>query len=110
MFENKHYLQQDGATKGPHMFCSYSDIALYMYDYQVLNHTPGVICLNRVRDDIFAVWNHFRSELDDLFAFLNSIDSMSVANNDGLEFLDLKLCLDTILKRISVDVFSKPKK
>ena len=33
---------------------------------------------------------------------------MSVANNDGLKFLDLKLCLDTISNRISVDVFAKP--
>ena len=115
MFDSKHYLQEDGAAQGPHMSCSYSDIAMYMYDLQALNHTPGVICRKRFRDDIFTVWNHFRSELDDFFSFLNSIHSnkkiqftMSVANNDGLEFLDLKLCLDTISNRISVDVFAKP--
>ena len=30
---------------------------------------------------------------------------MFVADNDGLEFLDLRLCLDTSLNLISVDVF-----
>ena len=35
-FNNLFYLQEDGTVQGPHMSCSYSDIAMYPYDHMFL--------------------------------------------------------------------------
>ena len=32
MFKKQHYLQIDETVQGPHMSCSYSDIAMYSCD------------------------------------------------------------------------------
>ena len=37
IFNNQHYLQVDGFAQGPHMSCSYSDIAMYSYDLKALS-------------------------------------------------------------------------
>ena len=115
MFNKQNFLQEDGTAQGPHMSCSYSDIAMYGYDLKALDYTPGVNCWKRFRDDIFTVWNHSREELDTFFNYLNTIDTtkkiqftMSIGDKEGLEFLDLKLSLDHLTKKIIVDVYSKP--
>ena len=114
IFNHIFYLQVDGTAQGPHMSCSYSDIAMYKYDCKAISHNPSVSCWNRFRDDVFAVWNHSRNELDEFLVYLNGIDptnkikfTMSVADHSGLEFLDLKLSL-MVENIIRVDVFSKP--
>ena len=113
IFNNRHYLQSDGTAQGPHMSCSYSDIAIQYFDIKALEFNPPVICCKRFRDDIFVVWPHTLEELQDFFNYMNNIDqskkiqfTMEVAK-DSLEFLDLKLMFDKESKKISVDVFSK---
>ena len=56
VFNEKFFLQEDGTAMGPHMSCSYSDIAMYRFDLKALSHTPKLLCWKRFRDDIFAVW------------------------------------------------------
>ena len=113
IFNNKHYLQSDGAAQGPHMSCSYSDTAIQYFDIKALEFNPPVICWKRFRDDIFVVWPHTLEELQVFFNYMNNIDqskkiqyTMKVAK-DSLEFLDLKHMFDKESKKISVDVFSK---
>ena len=115
IFNGQHYLQEDGTAQGPHMSCSYSDIAMYLFDLKALNYPTGVICWKRFRDDVIVVWNDSRSELDQFLYFLNTIDSkkkiqftMNVAENCALEFLDLQLFFDKTSHTICVDVYAKP--
>ena len=55
IFNNKHFLQSDGTAQGPHMSCSYSDIAIQYFDVEALEHTPATICWKRFRDHICIV-------------------------------------------------------
>ena len=114
VFDNVFYLQENGTAMGPHMSCSYCDIAMYRFDIKVLNYRPGVQCWKRFRDDIFCLWNHSLEVLQKFFEFMNNVDTpgkikftMSVANESVLEFLDLSLHIDKH-KKICVDVFAKP--
>ena len=114
MFDNVFYLQENGAAMGPHMSCSYSDIAMYRFDFKALNYRPGVQCWKRFRDNIFCLWNHSLEELQKFFKFMKNVDTtgkikftMSVANKSVLEFLDLSLHIEEH-KKICVDVFAKP--
>ena len=115
VFNEKLYLQEDSTAIVPHMSCSYSGIAMYMFDLKASSFTPKVLCWKRFRDAIFAVWNHSLQELHKFFEFIFSIDTsgkikftMSVANrNSVLEFLDLRLLINED-NRICVDVYAKP--
>ena len=105
IFSNKHYLQSDSTAQGPHMSCSYSDIAIQYFDIKALEFNPPVICWERFRDDIFVVWPHTLEELQVFFNYMNNIDqskkiqfTMEIAN-DSLEFLDLNLSLIKSLKK-----------
>lgn len=83
----------------PHVFCSYSGIALFRFDLKTLSYASKILCWKRLRDYTFAAWNHSLQDLHKFFEFMNSIDvsgkikiAMSVANrNSTLEFLDLSL-------------------
>ena len=44
VFNAKFYLQENGTAMGPHMSCSYSDIAMYRFDLKALSYTPKVWC------------------------------------------------------------------
>ena len=50
IFNNKHFLQSDGTAQGPHMSCSYSDIAIQYFDIKALEYTSGTICWKRFKD------------------------------------------------------------
>ena len=75
IFNNQHYLQVDGIAQGPHMSCSYCDIAMYPYDLKALSYVPAVKCWNSFCDDVFFLWEHSRDDLGKFFNFMNSIDS-----------------------------------
>ena len=113
IFNNKNFLQTDGTAQGTHMSYSYSDFAMSKFDTAALQYHCQPTLWKRFRDDILKIWTHgsdtFESFLDDL----NQIDStgkikftMQVQDEDGIEFLDLKLKLEN--SKIAVDVFSKP--
>ena len=74
IFNNKHFLQSDGIAQGPHISCSYSDIAIQYFDVKALEYTPATICWKRFRDGIFIVWPHNVDELDIFFDYMNKVD------------------------------------
>ena len=74
IFSNKHFLQSDGTAQGPHMSCSYSDIAIQYFDVKTLKYTPATICWKRFREDIFIVWPYSIDELDIFFDYMNKVD------------------------------------
>ena len=62
---------------------------------------------------IFVVWTHGSETLNLFLDYLNNLDGagkiqfmMQVADNNGIEFLDLKLKL--VEGEINVDVYFKP--
>ena len=59
VFNNHFYLQVDGTAMGPHISCSYSDIAMYKFDLKALNYKAGLLCWKRFRDDVFVLWNQY---------------------------------------------------
>ena len=44
VLNEKFYFQEDDTAMGPHMSCSYSDIAMYRFDLKALSYTPKVLC------------------------------------------------------------------
>ena len=60
-----------------------------------------------------TIWTHGSDTLESFLDYLNQIDStgkikftMQVQDEDGIEFLDLKLKLEN--SKIAVDAFAKP--
>ena len=96
------------------MSCSYSDIAIEQFDKKALEYNPPVIGWNSFGDYILLVWPHSAEDLNLLFNYMINIDktkkiqfTMEVAEEDVLEFLQLRLTFDKEYKRISVDLFAK---
>ena len=114
VFNDTNYIQTDGTAQGPHMSCSYSDIAMAGHDSKALMYDFPPKVWKRFRDDVFVVWTHDTAKLPSFLDYLNNIDgtgeikfTMQTADDvNGLEFLDLKItCLNG---KLSVDVYSKP--
>ena len=110
IFNNTNYLQTDGTAQGPHMSCSYADLALASYDSKALAFDLSPTTWKRFRDDVFVVWTHGPASVSLFLEYLNKIDktgkiqfTMQAAGDDGLEFLDLKLKM--VNGKISVAVF-----
>ena len=110
MLNHQHFLQTDGRAQGPHMSCSYADIAMAKYDSLAnkFNLTPSVWKI--FRDDVFVLWEHGTASLSYFLDYLNTMDktgkikfTMEIADDTGLEFLDLKLQINK--GKIKVDVF-----
>ena len=113
IFNNRDFLQTDGTAQGPHMSCSYSDIAMSKFDTAALQYHFQPTLWKRFRDDILTIWTHGSDTLESFLDYLNQIDStgkikftMQVQDEDGIEFLDLKLKLEN--SKIAVDAFAKP--
>ena len=43
IFNKRHFLQNDGTAQGPHMPCSYGDIAIEQFDKKALEYNPVVV-------------------------------------------------------------------
>ena len=111
---NTNYLQIDRTAQGPHMSCSYADIAMAYHDRKALKYFLSPTTWKRFRDDIFVAWERGTDTLPSFLDYLNNVDeggkikfTMEIADQEkGLEFLDLGIkCVDG--KR-SVGVFAKP--
>ena len=50
VFNNRNFLQVDGTAQGPHMSCSYSDIAMYKFDCKALEYHLKPTIWKRFRD------------------------------------------------------------
>ena len=113
LFNNKNYLQTDGTTQGPHMSCSYADLAPATFDNHALAYNCSPTMWKRFCNDAFEVWSHVSAALNLFWDYLNSLDDtgkikfmMHVANKNGLELLDLKFKI--MEEERSVDVYSEP--
>ena len=111
-FNHQHFLQTDGTAQGPHMSCSYADIAMAKYDSLANNFHLKPSVWKRFRDDIFVLWEHGTASLFSFLDYLNSMDktgkikfTIEIAGHTSLEFLDLKL--KTNEGKIRVDVYAK---
>ena len=113
VFHNTNYIQTDGTAQGPHMSCSYSDIAMAGHDSKALMYDFPPKVWKRFRDDVFVVWTHGTAKLPSSLDYLNNIDdtgkiifTMQITDDvNGLELLDLKItCLND---KLSVDVYSR---
>ena len=114
VFNNKFYLQTDGTAQGLHMSCSYSDIAMAMYDEKAMDHPFKPLIWKRFRDDVIALWIHSNEDANHYLDYLNTIDAsgnirftVETETEIGLDFLDVRLKLKGCNK-ITVDVYSKP--
>ena len=81
IFNNQHYLQVDDTVQGPHMTCSYNDVAKHSYNLKSLRYEPAVKCWKNFRDDVFVLWEHSRDDLQNFFNSMNSIDSSKKCNS-----------------------------
>ena len=113
IFNNKNYLQTDGTAQGPHMSCSYADLALTTFDNRTFAYSCSLTTWKRLRDDVFVVWKHGSAALHLFLDYLNNLDdaseikfTMQVAAENRFEFLDLKLKIGE--EKINFDVYSKP--
>ena len=113
IFNKRHFLKNDGIPQGPHMSCSYGDIAIEQLGKIALEYNSAVIGWKRFRDDIFLGCPHSANHLNLFFNYMNNIDrtkkiqfTMEVATG-VLEFLVLQLRFDKEYKRISVHIFTK---
>ena len=110
-FNDQNFLQ--AVAQGPHMSCSYADIALAKYDFLANQFHLKPKILKRFRDDIFTLWKHGVDTLPSFLDYLNGMDTtgkikftMEIASENGLEFLDLKSKIAE--SKIRVDVYAKP--
>ena len=74
IFDKKHFLQNNGTAQGPHMSCSYGDIAIEQFDKKALEYNPPVIGWNSFGDYIRLVWPHSAEDLNLLFNYMINID------------------------------------
>ena len=99
IFNNENYLQTDGTAQGPHMSCSYTDIAMVDFDKEASEYHLTPTTWNWFGDDIFVLWPHSRESLVLFLDYINTLDptekikfTMEVVEpGNYLEFLDLKL-------------------
>ena len=113
IINNKNYLQTNVTAQGPHMSCSYADLPLVTFDNRALACNCSPTIWKRFHDEFFVVWAHGSVVLNLFLDYLNKIDdtgkikfTMQLADETGLEFLDLKLKI--VEGNINVDVYSKP--
>ena len=111
-FNHQHFLQTDGTAQGPHMSCSYADIAMAKYNSLANKFHLKPSVWKRFRDDVFVLWEHGTASLSSFLDYLNTMDktgkikfTMEIAGDTGLEFLDLKLKINE--GKIRVNVFAK---
>ena len=53
IFNNRNFLQTEGTAQGPHMSCSYSDIAVSEFDTATLQYYFQPTLWKRFQDDIY---------------------------------------------------------
>ena len=98
-FNHQHFLQTDGTAQGPHMSCSYADIAM-------------ASVWERVRDDVFVLGEHGVASLSSFLDYTSTMDktgkikfTIETAGDTVLEFLDLKLKINE--SKIRVNFYAK---
>ena len=96
------------------MSCSYSDIAMAVYDEKAMDHPFKPLIWKSFRDGVIALWIHSNEYANLYLDYLYTIDAsgeirfaMETESENGLELLEIRLKLKDCNK-ITVDVYSKP--
>ena len=96
------------------MSCSYSNIAMAVYDEKVMGQPSKPLISKGFRDDLIALWIHNSEDANHYLDYLNTIDlsgkirfTMETETENGLEVLDFRLKL-TSYKQITADIYSTP--
>ena len=74
ILNNENYLQIDCTAQGPHMSCSYADIAMADFDKEALEYYLSPTTWKRFRDDVFVLWPHSRESLVLFLEYINTLD------------------------------------
>ena len=98
----------------PHMSCSYSDIAMAVYEEKAMDHQFKALIWKRFRDDVIALWIHSDEDANHYLDYHNTIGAsrktrftMETETQNGPECLELSLRWKSCNK-ITADVYSKP--
>ena len=98
----------------PHMSCSYSDIAMVVFDEKAMDHSFKPLIWKRFCDDVVALWIHSNEDANHYLDYLNTIDvsgkisfTMDTETENDVEFLGPRHKLKGCIK-ITADVYSKP--
>ena len=75
IFNNMNYLQIHGTVQGPHISCSYADLALGSYDSKVQAFDLSPKTWKRFRDPVFAVSTLGPVSVSLFLEYLNNIDN-----------------------------------
>ena len=73
VFNNKFYLETDATMQGTHMSCSYSDIAMAVYDEKAMDHPIKPWIWKRFRDDVIALRIPISKDANYYFHYLNTM-------------------------------------
>ena len=57
------------------MSCSYSDIAMAVYDEKTMEHPFKPLIWKRFRDDVILLWIHSNEDANPYLDYLNTIDA-----------------------------------
>ena len=89
---NKFCLQTDRTAHGS-MSCSYSDIAMAVYDEKAMDHTFKPLIWKHFRDNGIPIWTHSNEDVNHCLDYLNTINvsgkirfTIQTKNENGLEF------------------------
>ena len=63
-----------GTAQGPHMSCSYADLALTFYDSKALPFDLSPTTWKSFQDDVFVVWTHGSVCVSLFLEYLSTID------------------------------------
>ena len=85
VFNDKNFLQTDGAAQWPHMSCFYSDIAMAHFDIRAENYDLKPTVWKSFRDDVFSVWTDDVNTLPVFLDYLNNIDSTGTLEKPNLQ-------------------------
>ena len=72
-FNNTNHLQTDGTAQGPHISCSYADIAMAYHGRKTLSYFLSPTTWKQFCDDIFIAWEHGNYTLPSFLDALNNV-------------------------------------
>ena len=75
------------------MSCSYSDIAMAVYDEKAMDHTFKPLIWKHFHDNVIPIWTHSDEDVNHCLDYLNTINvsgkirfTIQPKNENGLEF------------------------
>ena len=112
-FNGRHFLQVGGTAMGTKVAPAYANTFMgWFEDQHVYTYSKQPLLWKRFIDDIFAIWQYGRDELDIFIQHLNSrMDSMKFEadiSEGNVHFLDVDVFLDTDSNQIKTTLYTKP--